>query len=93
MDSNARRKKRGNWPIRRYRLGEEPDLPACSTNTAEQRLAMMWPLAKQSWLLAGKELPTYSRSQMPGIVHRPANPAQQARRQLRSRVLTTRWRS
>jgi hypothetical protein len=64
-DEAGRRAARASWPVRRYRLGEEPpdDLSACTT--PEQRLAMMWPLALEAWTLSGKALPDYSRACAP----------------------------
>lgn len=61
---------RDGWPIRRYRLGEEPTEDLSATTTPEERLAMMWPLAREGWLLAGRPLPMYSRENMPSRVFR-----------------------
>ena len=60
------------WPLRRYELGSEPSENLSATTTPEQRLAMMWELALQAWHLAGRELPSYARHEMPGKVIRPA---------------------
>jgi hypothetical protein len=62
---------RRSWPLRRYRLGEEPGDDLSATTTPEQRLAMMWELALQAWKLSGRDLPRYSRAAMPGKVVRP----------------------
>ena len=35
---------------------------------------MMWELAVQAWHLSGRELPTYSRHEIPGKLIRPAKP-------------------
>lgn len=61
---------RAEWPIRRYRLGEEPPDDLSQVTTAEQRLAMMWPLAREGWLLAGHALPTYGRANLPSRIFR-----------------------
>jgi hypothetical protein len=61
---------RRSWPIRRYRLGEEPSDDLSDMSTAEERLAMMWPLARDAWRLAGRELPAYTRAETPGRVIR-----------------------
>jgi hypothetical protein len=56
---------RSDWPIRRYRLGEEPGDDLSDLTTAEERLAKMWALAREGWALAGRELPTYDRANIP----------------------------
>jgi hypothetical protein len=48
-----------------YRLGCEPGDDLSDTTTAEERLAMMWPLALEAWELAGRSVPAYSRSETP----------------------------
>ena len=60
-----RRAARRDWPIRVYKLGEEPSDDLSATTTAEERLAMMWELAEQGWALAGRPFPEYLRSEMP----------------------------
>lgn len=42
---DERRDRRASWPVRRFRLGDEPNEDLSSTTTAEERIAMMWPLA------------------------------------------------
>jgi hypothetical protein len=61
---------RAGWPIRRYRLGEEPSDDLSTTTTPAERLAMMWPLAREGWLLAGRPLPMYSRESLPARIFR-----------------------
>ncbi len=39
-------------------------------SSAAERLAMMWPLAREAWLLSGRPLPDYDRGDMPGRVLR-----------------------
>ena len=65
-----RAKARSAWPVRAYALGEEPNDDLSSSTTAEERLAMMWPLARAAWSLAGLTVPDYPRSQAPGRVIR-----------------------
>lgn len=60
-----RRAARRNWPIRVYKLGQEPPDDLSATTTAEERLAMMWPLARQVWAFTGRPFPSYKRSEMP----------------------------
>jgi hypothetical protein len=40
---------RGAWPVRRYRLGEEPGGDLSGSTTAEERLAMMPGLAAEAY--------------------------------------------
>ena len=56
---------RRTWPVRRFRLGEEPGDDLSSTTTAEQRLEMVWALTLEAWELAGRAIPGYERSQAP----------------------------
>lgn len=51
-----------------YRLGEAP---AAQLPTPEARLNTMWALARDTWLMSGRALPEYSRSEAPGRVIRP----------------------
>jgi hypothetical protein len=61
---------RAAWPIRRYRLGEEPPDDVSEVTTPAQRLAMMWQLAREGWLLSGRPLPTYGRADLPSRIFR-----------------------
>ena len=65
MNPQQKRKEaRREWPIRVYRLEDEP--PSLSaTTTPEERLMMMWTIARDAWSLSGRTLPTYSRSEIP----------------------------
>lgn len=56
---------RRSWPVRVYRLGDEPGDDLSGSTTAEQRLAMVWPLTVEAWALAGLSLPTYARGETP----------------------------
>ncbi len=51
--------------MRIFRLGAEPGDDLTTTTTAEERLQMMWPLAVDAWTLAGRPLPSYSRTEAP----------------------------
>ncbi len=65
-DREARRQRRlQDLAIRRYKLGEEPSDDISLTTTAEERLAMMWPLALRAWSLTGQPLPDYTRATIP----------------------------
>jgi hypothetical protein len=57
--------RRSEWAVRRYALGQEPRADLSASTSAEQRLAMMRPLALDAWKLTGRPLPDYVRSTMP----------------------------
>ena len=61
----SRKVSRRAWPIRKYRLGEEPSDDLSDSTTPAQRLEMMWPLALEAWSLTGKPLPDYARDEAP----------------------------
>jgi hypothetical protein len=61
----ARAALRKSWPIRTYRLGEEPAEDLSGATTASERLAMMWPLALDAWASTGRPLPDYPRRSAP----------------------------
>lgn len=67
----ARRAARAHWPVRKFRLAHDPGPDLSATTTAEERLAMMWPLAREAWTLAGRTIPDYPRHRMPIRVIRP----------------------
>ena len=70
----ARRRARAGWPVRVFRLGEEPSDDLSELTTAEERLAMMWPLAVDAWTASGRRLPEYPRHRMPGrVIRGPAS--------------------
>jgi len=65
-DGSARRASaRRAWPVRKYRLGEEPSDDLGDVTSAEERLEMMGQLTLEAWTLAGKPLPDYDRSEAP----------------------------
>lgn len=61
---------RSKWPVRRFKVGDEPTDDLSGSTTMPERLAMMWELAEQAWLLTGKEYPDYERADAPGRVIR-----------------------
>jgi len=61
---------RSQWPVAVFRLGDEPSDDLSSSTSQDERLAMMWELAERGWLLAGREIPDYRRSETPGRVIR-----------------------
>lgn len=64
-ERKARAAARKSWPVRVYRLGEEPDDDLTTTTTATERLAMMWPLAVDAWASSGQPIPDYPREKTP----------------------------
>jgi hypothetical protein len=64
-ERKARAAARKSWPIRVYRLGEEPDEDLSATTTASERLEMMWPLAVDAWASMGQPIPDYPREKTP----------------------------
>lgn len=67
-EQKARRERalaRQNWPVRRYRLGEEPGDDLSATTTLEQRITMVWQLTQDAWASAGKPVPIYTRAETP----------------------------
>lgn len=67
----ARRAARARWPVRTFRLEDPPGPDLSATTTADERLAMMWPLALDAWAFAGRPVPDYPRDRMPVRVIRP----------------------
>jgi len=68
MSRDAARKRaedRKGWPVRIVRQGEEPSESLLHTTTAEERLAMMWPLAQEAWALTGRPMPELPRGEWP----------------------------
>jgi len=61
---------RAHWPIRRYRLGDEPSDDPSQLTSAEERLAVMWHLAYEGLRLSGRPMPTYARHEAPVRVFR-----------------------
>jgi hypothetical protein len=71
---DERRRVRGAWPVRRFRLGEEPGEDLCATTTAEERLAMMWPLALDAFSLVKTPVKAPPRTAWPVKVRRLGEP-------------------
>lgn len=66
-----RRSARAAWPIRTFRLGEEPLLDDRDASTPDERLALVWTLTREQWELSGLVYPDYTRANTPGTVVRP----------------------
>ncbi len=67
---DERRNRRASWPVRRFRLGEEPVDDLSSTTTAEERIAMMWPLAKDAFSIGPATAEVTSRAHWPVKIRR-----------------------
>jgi len=63
-DEEDRKRARATWPIVRASLRAESGEDLSASTTVEERLSMMWPLAKAAWSLAGG-VPDYPRSEAP----------------------------
>lgn len=71
--AEERRAARANWPVRKFRLGEEP-ADDFSAYTAGERMMMVWQLTCDAWASAGRPMPRYSRREMPvRIIRRAAD--------------------
>jgi hypothetical protein len=66
-----RRAARARWPIRRFRLGEEPPDDLSDVTTVTERIAMMRELADAAWRVAGRPVPAYDRRSIPARLFRP----------------------
>ena len=62
--AEARRAARANWPVRKFRLGEEP-VDDYSAYTAGERMMMVERMTNDAWASAGRPIPRYSRREMP----------------------------
>jgi len=62
---DAARSERGGWPVRRFRLGDEPGDDLSNTTSAAERVAMVWRLTLDAWAASGRPFPEYSREHTP----------------------------
>jgi len=65
MPFEKRAERRRSWVVRVHRLDNQPGEDLSGQTTAEERLAMMWPLALEAWRLSGRPMAGYSRSEIP----------------------------
>lgn len=77
-EARDRRAARASWPVRKFRLGEEPP-DDFSAYTVAERLAMTWQMTLDAWASAGRPLPSYSRRDMPVRVLRKIAAEQERR--------------
>ena len=57
--------RRASWPVRRFRLGEEPPDDLSASTSPEERLALVDTLTREAWALTGRPLPDYRREEAP----------------------------
>jgi len=62
----ARQAARKVMPIQRYALGAEPDENLAAFTTMDERLAMVWPLSRLAYELAGLPIEPPPRSELVG---------------------------
>ena len=62
--AEERRAARANWPVRKFRLGEEP-VDDFSAYTPGERMMMVEQMTNDAWASAGLPMPQYSRREMP----------------------------
>ena len=65
-----RRANAARWPLRVYAIAAEPLRDPLDRSTVDERVAAVWPLTREAWAVAGKEIPSYQRSTAPGSVQR-----------------------
>jgi hypothetical protein len=63
---DERRRARAEWPICKIALGEETLTDPRDASTIDERIALVATLTRRQWTFAGKEVPSYTRAQMPG---------------------------
>ena len=51
--------------MRKRKLGGDLEEDLGATTTAEERLAMMWPLAAEAWSFTGRPMPEHGRKDAP----------------------------
>ena len=70
VQRRARAQKRATWPIRVYRLGEEPIRDPLDRSSVDECLRQMWSLACAAWSVSGRTIPHYERGEAPGSIIR-----------------------
>ena len=61
----SRATSRRTWPVRVFTLGAEPRDALDHSTTPEERLAMVWSLTVEAWMLSGRPMPAYARTAAP----------------------------
>lgn len=59
---------RAAWPSRMIPLAAERE--GCVGGTVSERVAMVWQITLDAWTSTGNAMPSYTRSQMPGMLRR-----------------------
>lgn len=68
---SARAAARRNWPLRECTLADEGGVDQLARLSPAERVAMMWRLSVDAWVLSGRAIPDYRRDQAPGRVLLP----------------------
>lgn len=61
-----RKEARKNWPVNAVSATSEDVVTFAKTTSSSERLAMMWQLSRDAWVMTGNKLPEYQRTNMPG---------------------------
>ena len=61
---DEKRSARADWPVQKFRLGEEP-VDDFSAYTMAERMMMVEQLSIDAWASTGLPMPSYSRREMP----------------------------
>lgn len=64
MDEPPKRVREG-MVVRKFRLGEEPEVDVLLSVSPDERLAMVWELTRRMWLFQGSPPCPYSRDAIP----------------------------
>ena len=72
MTREERKHQRASWPVRRFRLGEEPVVDSYVSLTPEERVTVAWELSRRACHIARMPTAEYTRATMPGILRRIA---------------------
>jgi hypothetical protein len=73
-DAVARARARQAWPGQVTNLADASSSLAGVHTSPSERVAMVWRITIDSWVLSGRSWPSYDRAHMPGRVLRPTVP-------------------
>ena len=64
--AHDRKEARKNWPVIAVSSKSDDVITIAKTTSSSERLAMMWQISHDAWVLTGKGFPEYQRHNMPG---------------------------
>lgn len=64
--ADKRKDARKNWPVNAVSSTLDDEISLARATTSAERLAMMWQISHDAWVLTGKGFPDYQRHNMPG---------------------------